>query len=252
MNQLFDNFLMAIKYSDIEKVQVLLNEPFIQENINTKTAQDFTPLMRAVLEANPEVIRLLLEHGANPNDTIGGMNSLMLGINSRGRITSETIDDLVKYHVAFSNPDYNQYSLIQASHLGYNNIVSKLLEVGADVDQEDSYGNNALFSAITQARDDVIDTLLKAGINIEKTNTHKEDVMSIAVNYYLEIVPKLIAYGYPMEKINYQEMSEKDKEEVKKLIQPFIEKKQLDETLLDNTNDQHKNTPIESNKKLKL
>jgi hypothetical protein len=76
--------------------------------------------------------------------------------------------------------------------------------------------------------------------------------MSIAVNYYLEIVPKLIAYGYPMEKINYQEMSEKDKEEVKKLIQPFIEKKQLDETLLDNTNDQHKNTPIESNKKLKL
>jgi ankyrin repeat protein len=96
MNQLFDNFLMAIKYSDIEKVQVLLNEPFIQENINTKTAQDFTPLMRAVLKANSEVIRLLLEHGANPNDTIGGMNSLMLGINSRGRITSETIDDLVK------------------------------------------------------------------------------------------------------------------------------------------------------------
>lgn len=252
MDNLFVQFFIAIKDSNIESIQDFLKLDSIKNNINTKDNQNMTPLMKAMLKGNTEIIHLLLKHGANPNDYNhkNGMNALMLGINSGGKITNKTIEDLAHYQVNYSMPEFNQYCLLQASHLGLTRIVKKLIEVGASIDEVDQYNNNALIYAIAQGHEDVIDILLQSGIDVEQTNIHREDAMTVAMSHYLAMIPKLVSYDYPLEKINYKLVSSQEAILIKEMLQPFIEKKQFDKTFL-NEDNMHDKLDF-STKKMKL
>lgn len=237
--ELFD----LIESSNLEGLKELFNSNFdFSFLVNKKNSAKFTPLMRAVIKNNDSIVDLLLEHGANPNDHINGMTSLMLGINTKGQITNHIIDSLAKHGVKFSMPEYHQHALLHAAHLGFDRIVKKLLEVGANINETDEHGINALMAAITQGREEVIDILLAAGIDVKQKTTDGIDAMSLSLEQYLSIVPKLVTYGYDKNDISYASLAPEEQVLVKNLLKPFYEQellnKELKESVVNNLNPQ--------------
>jgi len=101
------------------------------EDVNARAKDGSTPLYIALLFANPEVVRLLLDHGAD--------------VNAR-------LDD-------FSSPLHRACSSVNAAL----EVVRLLLERGADVKAKDNHGNTALQAARARGENDVVKLLLEYG-----------------------------------------------------------------------------------------
>jgi thiosulfate/3-mercaptopyruvate sulfurtransferase len=68
-----------------------------------------------------------------------------------------------------ANPQ-GEYALIQAARQGRDDILGHLLEIKADLNVIDQYGNNALWAACFAEAPVCISLLLAAGINIDFQN----------------------------------------------------------------------------------
>ena len=124
-----------------------------------------TPLLRAAKAGDVAAVRLLLDHGANPNlPNIQGITPLMaaagLGsneIDTRGRFKTQpdqvaSIDLLVKAGADVNAQDRNgQTALHGAALFGYNDVVKDLVAQHADVNAKDKKGMTPLDSAMGRA-----------------------------------------------------------------------------------------------------
>ena len=124
-----------------------------------------TPLLRAAKAGDVAAVRLLLDHGANPNlANIQGVTPLMaaagLGsneIDTRGRFKTQpeqvaSIDLLVKAGAEVNAQDRNgQTALHGAALFGYNDVVKDLVAHNADVNAKDKKGMTPLDSAMGRA-----------------------------------------------------------------------------------------------------
>lgn len=124
-----------------------------------------TPLLRAAKAGDVAAVRLLLDHGANPNlANIQGITPLMaaagLGsneIDTRGRFKTQpdqvaSIDLLVKAGADVNAQDRNgQTALHGAALFGYNDVVKDLVAQHADVNAKDKKGMTPLDSAMGRA-----------------------------------------------------------------------------------------------------
>jgi ankyrin repeat protein len=113
---------------DLEMVQVLLD---YRVDVNAQDEYGFTPLSRASCYSNePRVVRLLLDHGADPN-------------------------------VRTWRPDGGSTPLHLAVERGQIEIARILLEHGASVDAQDGLGNTPLDVVSGAQRDEIITLLLE-------------------------------------------------------------------------------------------
>jgi ankyrin repeat protein len=124
-----------------------------------------TPLLRAAKAADVAAIRLLLEHGANPNlPNIQGVTPVMaaagLGsneIDTRGRFKTQpdqvaSIDLLVKAGADINAHDSRgQTALHGAALFGYDDVIKDLVAHNADVNAKDQKGMTPLDSAMGRA-----------------------------------------------------------------------------------------------------
>jgi ankyrin repeat protein len=124
-----------------------------------------TPLLRAAKAGDVAAVRLLLEHGANPNlANIYGDTPIMaaagLGsneIDTRGRFKTQPdqvacIDLLVKAGADINAQDRNgQTALHGAALFGYNDVIKDLVAHNANVNAKDSKGMTPLDSAMGRA-----------------------------------------------------------------------------------------------------
>ena len=114
-----------------------------------------TPFLRAAISADLRVLKLLLEHGADPNlTTVGGTNALMLAAGLSWAV-AETYDEgpealleTVKLTHALGN-DINAVNTMGlraihgAANRGSNDIIQYLAENGALLDVTDNEGRSA-------------------------------------------------------------------------------------------------------------
>ncbi len=137
----------AIKESDATKVTQLLTDGV---DPNILGGEGYPLLTHSVLLNNLEITKLLLERGANPNKTEEN---------------------------AFMTP------LMRAAFQGNANIVSILVEAGADVNATNSLGETALMKAVTYDSVDVVEYLLSKGANPNLQDNQGKTASDLATDY---------------------------------------------------------------------
>jgi ankyrin repeat protein len=108
-----------------------------------------TPLHLAVTIQSPDMVRLLVEHGANPN-----------AATTRGLPRSQTRPDSIANHAA-SKPGATPLHIAVCE--GNAEMVGLLLDGGADVNQENGVGETPLAMAVARGHEDIIRLLKEKG-----------------------------------------------------------------------------------------
>ena len=125
------------------------------------------------LDVSPEVVKLLVEHGANVNARCPNGDSLLLEALATGQ---EWIAKLLLEHGADINAkdehgrtpliaiaDGASWNYVRAGHRSKQDIVQQarfLLDNGADIYAQDKKGRTALMAAVERDRDSELVTLL--------------------------------------------------------------------------------------------
>ncbi|MBQ3565300.1 MAG: ankyrin repeat domain-containing protein [Alphaproteobacteria bacterium] len=155
---------MAAQKNSVEMVRLLLD--FL--NINEKGNYEFdcTALYQAIYYGSLDVVRFLMEHGANVN-----------------------IRD-----------SHGTFPIIKAAERGYIGIIELLLEHGADINSQDGNKQTALHRAAYNGQIDTMSFLLQRGASFDMTNSYGEtplfsasaalsnsaDAVSVLLNYNAE------------------------------------------------------------------
>lgn len=149
-----------------------------------------TPFLRAALSGDVTVMRLLLDHGADPNiPTFAGSTALMAaaGVNWMG---GQTFTE-------------SKEALMEA--------VKICLDHGADVNAANSMGLTAAFGAANRGSDDILQFLVDHGARIDVKDKEGRDLMTWAEGVFLatnppERKPSTIAL---LQKLQQKQVAEK-------------------------------------------
>jgi len=216
--------MKAIKNNDLETTRLLLEggaDPNIYEpiKINCSSSRDYSvlfhsPLALAIENNNPEMLKLLLKHGANlkherniliyrdlpidimklliengadPNVSVCGLSPLQKALNKKD---IDLFEYLLK-HGADINAKINGKTLLMklVSRNAKENLplLKKMLDLGADINLTDMEGHNVL-TYVDDYRDDtsdVIEFLVSQGANINhRDNLGRTPLMNIVKRHH--------------------------------------------------------------------
>jgi ankyrin repeat protein len=220
-----DNLIKAVKEDKITKVKELINKNikdeydvmlllllviqnnsiktmkfFIEKNININLQDNRgeTALMYAIDYDNIEMIRLLLNAGANPNVlNTHNHTALTLAIVGNSSNNIEIIEMLLNAGADATAKDRNNWTslmraitLMQLMNCNYTKKITKivriLLNAGADVNVQNQYGFTALMYAIRDGFDNecfnIVKLLINSGADILIKNNKGESALSMAIN----------------------------------------------------------------------
>ena len=159
--------------NNIKKLQENLKDGF---NVDSLGAYASTPLHYACREGNFEVVKLLIENGANVN---------------------------IKNDYSTIYPIFDAICSM-SNKKSYLSIVQLLIENGADVKKIDSFGNTLLYHAIEQENIILIELLIQLGCDINHVSRHDKD--SVLHYAYFQknkkIISLLIEHGANIEHLN--------------------------------------------------
>lgn len=138
-------------------------------DVNQQQHHGETPLYYAVKKGKYNVVKLLIDNGAKVHNMIGmenpfkialenGFNDifyLLIDTNIQNNIETD-YNDLLKYAAGFSNEE----------------IMSFLIEKGADVNHEKQYDNPALHTAVLMNKMNNVQFLIQKGAKVNTTNPY--------------------------------------------------------------------------------
>jgi len=141
------------------------------------------PLIIAAQKGHHEIVRILLDAGANPNLTYPGNQSALIWAASKNH--PEIVDLLLKFKAdtEIKESVSGQTALLIAVIKQHENIVKLLLEHGADPNTHSKDGTNSLSQAVIKNNIAIVRELLEAGADV---NTHSKD----GTNSLIEAVAK--------------------------------------------------------------
>ncbi|GFT56280.1 hypothetical protein NPIL_467881, partial [Nephila pilipes] len=142
----------------VEIVKTLLNN---KAKINVFRKDGLTPLHLASVKGHTSVVKLLLENGANANlADIENRNSVEFAV-AHGKV--EVVKLLLKEkHVHINDKGNDGFSLLHiAAQAGYLNIVTYLINQGADVNSQNDAGSKPIHIATREGHKDVVEFFIK-------------------------------------------------------------------------------------------
>ncbi|KAK5057648.1 hypothetical protein LTR84_011649 [Exophiala bonariae] len=160
------HLILAIQQEQVEIVQLLLQ---IGANAN-QSAMGKIPLVEAISAGNIEVVNMLLENNAEINREYRGNFAICEAIN-RGR--ADIVQTLLDHGAAASYTGSNKIPINQAVYLGFEPIVDILLKHGASVDMYDEEDETASMKAKKSGHDSIIQKVKAASVLQEKSNVGK-------------------------------------------------------------------------------
>lgn len=148
---------------------------FLEAGMPVETAD---ALHLAVDIGKPDVVKLLLEHGADKNgkDAYGQSLIMTAASNHRPEIMAMLIAAGADINAA------NQYRitpLAVVAEQGHLDLVNMLVAAGAKVNARDTAGSTALTVAILRGYKEIVEVLLKAGTDVQRD---KEDLLALAAD----------------------------------------------------------------------
>lgn len=220
---------LAVKSRDRQTVDALLEAGL---TINERSPNGMSPLYSAVVDNNAQMVRYLLEKGADPN-----LDGYKDGWNALGFAASDGYDGIVKLLLDHGADIHRCATKAQTNALGLAvqddriSTVRLLLERGADVNQLDPIGCTALYYAALKNHLEVAQFLLQKGANPE-IGLYKEfwTCLSIAASKgHTQMVRLLLQNGADPERtVNSRDvlkLAKQDNEELLLLLKTAIAKK---------------------------
>jgi ankyrin repeat protein len=127
-----------------------------------------TPFFKAALHGDVTVMRLLLEHKADPHIAVHAGTTPLMAAAGVNWVYSQTYDE-------------GQASLLEAVKLCH--------ELGMDVNTQNSMGITALMGAANRGSDDIIKFLVEKGAKLETTDKEGRNAMNWAEGVFLATHP---------------------------------------------------------------
>uniref|UniRef100_A0A1B6FR28 PRANC domain-containing protein n=1 Tax=Cuerna arida TaxID=1464854 RepID=A0A1B6FR28_9HEMI len=215
----------AIKYGDRELLSLLL------ERIPSEICQEHPLLHWAAVDGRRDMVKLLLERGANIEArnkekltalhlaAVGGQAGIVQELLMSGAdIESRDYDGRTSLFMAVSagHIDVVKELLVQeadhackfngltplyvAASKGYTEIFMELLEFGADFEGTNDYGETPLHIACLKKRDDLVSTLLEVGADVNVKDSRGMvpgnafyKVGDTSSSYSMSLVPTMLA-----------------------------------------------------------
>jgi hypothetical protein len=146
------NFLEKEEKKRIERIESCL-ENNIDFDVNTKHEwNNYSPaLIDAAIYGHTDIVKLLLEH-------------YHADVNITNKDNKNALMELIIFNSSIKPEIYEKHV----------EIIKILLDAGIDVNNEDSYGNNAIKLAEVYERDDIVKILREHFLN-QNMQKHKED-----------------------------------------------------------------------------
>ena len=203
-------FLEALEENNIKKIIDLIKSSKTldeyQKSEDYKIYEDEFPLNDVILENDFEVVKLLVDSGANVN-VFGGICAVTAIGDKNMEILNYLVEkgiDINNYDELFKNKSF--YTPIEmAACTNDLEMVNRLLELGANIFYE-SPNSSAMAYAIFNNNKDIILRLLQAGMEInryEKYHKESKTPLFAAIDLEdIEFLDKLIELGAD---INYEE-----------------------------------------------
>lgn len=203
--QLFD----AIRAGDQGRVEGALRkgasvrDTTICENSDVISAGTVSPLMLAVVERRPLIVKLLLERRANPNWTRphNGATAAFIAVSRGHAVDEEMVKLLVDHGASVNLPMSHGNTLVfRAAMEGHLNMVRLLVELGAELETPDDIGRTPLFMAAKNGHMHVIRLLasLKADLVTTACDSGLTPLFISAYNTRFETTKTLLLLGAPV------------------------------------------------------
>lgn len=186
-----DPLTQAVADKDPGRIQALLAE---RANPNFIAADGNTALELAIRNGDPDVVRWLLDAGADLNSvqTDGGS---LFAIN--GGDTVEMVGMLVAHGADVNRTDSRgKTPLIRFASNDGSDLLQAFIDRGARMNAQDHFGNSPLIEAAATGNLDAMGTLLRAGADVNLRNASGLDAFQLASsNGYRAAADLLVAAG---------------------------------------------------------
>ncbi|OGM40069.1 hypothetical protein ABOM_011265, partial [Aspergillus bombycis] len=140
------------------------------------------PLQLAADRGHEEIVKMLLENGADPSGGGANYSTALVCASLNGY---QRVVQLLLSHGANPNEQSRECgtALAAAAGGGYEKIIETLLKHGADVNTQDEEGNTALAAAAGGGYEKIIETLLKHGADINDSGKKYGTALHAAAAY---------------------------------------------------------------------
>jgi ankyrin repeat protein len=172
-------FYQAVSRGDINQVRQYLNELKPGE-INTVIG-GMTPVMKAASTGNPELVELLINHGADPDKRGSHQRTALQYAAEKNRLDAAKV--LLKHGADINGTDNTRLSpLTMAADRGYHDFAMFLIDKGADVNIQHTQGWTALIDAVRNGDLVLVRRLVEAGADLQLRDQHGRNALDYARN----------------------------------------------------------------------
>lgn len=205
--------LHSVVYSaSAERVREVIEQGAdVNERLRTRRGDaGVTPLMVASEHnADPEVVRVLLEHGAEPNARdSNGRSALMLAMQRErdGGVAQMLVEHGAR--VGSRDAEGRTALMYACEHAEDSGVISYLLEQGAEIDDRDAEGLSAIMYATRRDRaSGVFELLVKHGASLEERDEMGRGLLMHAAMHARsgDVIDALIELGADIHETRSQE-----------------------------------------------
>jgi ankyrin repeat protein len=167
---------------------------------NARDDRNNTPLIIAIELDQPEIVKLLLQNGANIHSVCGFKETTALHAAAANGFPT-LISFFLEQGAIIDMPSGRGTALQLSCRIGSFKCSSILLEKGGNPNarSEDAVGEPPIISAVRNDSAELVDLLVKYGANVDLTFTSKDDeftALFIAVSSnFVDMARKLLGYG---------------------------------------------------------
>ena len=195
-----DDFFDACERGNLDKVKRFIEGGYDVNKINQRSFMPRTPLMYAAGEGRVDVVKYLIDHGADVNKEAWNKRTALHYASKRGDL--KVVEALLSKGAEIDVEDrYHRIPLMLAAEKGNNDVSLYLVDHGADVDKKDSCKRTTLHYASRGGDSRVVEALLSKGAEIDvEDGDGRSPLMLAAESGRIDILLYLIDCGADVHK----------------------------------------------------